>query len=399
MSKLSTHATIDPFYAIEINHLAQELIAQGRSVIQMQFGQPSTGAPSAAIAAAHHVLDTDGMGYWESPKLVGRLARYYDETYGIKVDPKRFILTCGSSPALVLALSSSFAPGARIAMARPGYVAYRNTTKALHLLPIEIDCRAAANFRLSAASVAALEPAPDGLIVASPANPTGAIIGPRELEAITRICRERKIQIISDEIYHGISYGEPAHCMLEFEPSAIVVNSFSKYFSMVGWRLGWLLLPPERVQRARAFFGNLFLTAPSLSQHAALAALDCRDELQAHIAVYARNRELLLDALPRLGLTNIAPPDGAFYIYADVAHLTDDSHAFCKEMLKATGVATASGIDFDPVNGRRFMRISFAVSTAEVEDAIRRLEPWFASHSSQTIRNSRDGHVVSNSGQ
>jgi aspartate/methionine/tyrosine aminotransferase len=392
-------AAIDPFYAIEINHLAHELTAKGRSIIHMQFGQPSTGAPRAAIAAAHHVLDTDGMGYWESPKLVARLARYYDETYGVKVDPKRFIMTCGSSPALVLALSSSFAPGARIAMARPGYVAYRNTVKAMHLQPIEIDCGAASNFRLSAASLAGLDPAPDGVIIASPANPTGAIIGPRELEAITQICRERSIQIISDEIYHGISYVGPAHCMLEFEPSAIVVNSFSKYFSMVGWRLGWLLVPPERVQRARAYFGNLFLTAPSLSQHAALAALDSHEELQAHVAVYARNRELLLQALPRLGLTSIAPPDGAFYIYADVAHLTDDSLAFCKEMLIATGVATSSGIDFDPVNGRRFIRISFAVSTAEVEDAIRRMEPWFAGRSSQIIRNSRDGHVLSNSGQ
>jgi aspartate/methionine/tyrosine aminotransferase len=385
MSQLSTHATIDPFYAIEINHLAHELIAQGRSVIQMQFGQPSTGAPRAAIAAAHHVLDTDGMGYWESPKLIARLARYYHETYGIQVDPKRFILTCGSSPALVLALSSSFAPGARIAMARPGYVAYRNTAKALHLQPVEIDCGEAAHFRLSAASLAALDPAPEGVIIASPANPTGAIIGPRELEAITKICRERNIQIISDEIYHGISYIGPARCMLEFDPSAIVVNSFSKYFSMVGWRLGWLLVPPERVQRARAFFGNLFLTAPSLSQHAALAALDSREELEAHVAVYARNRELLLKALPRFGLTSIAPPDGAFYIYADVAHLTHDSLAFCKDMLNATGVATSSGVDFDPVNGRRFMRISFAVSTAEVEDAIKRMEPWFASRRNQKI--------------
>jgi aspartate/methionine/tyrosine aminotransferase len=380
MSDAPVLAAIEPFYAIEINELAHGLMAEGRSVIHMQFGQPSTGAPSAAIAAAHHVLETDGMGYWESSALLARLARHYDETYGIKVDPKRFILTCGASPAMVLALCAGFAPGARIAMARPGYVAYRNTVKALHLQPVEIDCRAAANFRLSAASLAALDPAPDGLIIASPANPTGAIIGPEELAAIAEVCRERRIQIISDEIYHGITYVGPARCMLEFESNAIVVNSFSKYFSMVGWRLGWLLLPPERVRRARAYFGNLFLTAPSLSQHAALAALDCREELEANVAVYARNRALLLNALPRLGLTSIAPPDGAFYIYADVTHLTDDSLAFCKEILNATGVATSPGIDFDPVNGRGFIRLSFAVSTTQVEDAIARLEPWITAY-------------------
>jgi aspartate/methionine/tyrosine aminotransferase len=367
---------IDPFHAVEINHLAHALMAQGRSVIHMQFGQPSTGAPPAAIAAAQQVLRTEAMGYWESTALTARLARHYQETYGIEVDPRRFILTCGASPALVLALCSQFSPGARIAMARPGYVAYRNTVKALHLQPVEIDCGAATNFRLTARSLAALDPAPDAVIIASPANPTGAIIGPTELAAIAQVCRDRGIHIISDEIYHGITYVGPTHCMLEYEPRATIINSFSKYFSMVGWRLGWLLVPADRVQNARAFSSNMFLTAPSLSQHAALVTMDCRAELEANIAVYARNRALLLEALPALGLANIAPPDGAFYIYADVGHLTSDSHGFCKNMLQATGVATASGIDFDPINGHCFMRLSFAVSTPEVEDAIQRLKGW-----------------------
>jgi len=246
-------ANIEPFHAIEINQLAYELMSQGRSVIHMQFGQPSTGAPRAAIAAAHAVLDREAMGYWESPALLARLSRFYQEAYGVKVEASRFILTCGASPAMVLALSSSFSRDARIAMARPGYGAYRNTVKALHLQPVEIDCGAASHFRLTAASVAALDPAPDGLIIASPANPTGAVISSGELEAIARVCQERRIQIISDEIYHGITYVKPASCILEFDPGAIVVNSFSKYFSMVGWRLGWLLLPPERVERARLF--------------------------------------------------------------------------------------------------------------------------------------------------
>jgi aspartate/methionine/tyrosine aminotransferase len=371
-------AEIDPFHAISVSRLAHVLAAEGRQVLHMEFGQPSTGAPKAAIARAHEVLDSDGMGYWESPALRERLARHYAETYGVAVQPEQFILTCGASPALVLALASSFSPGDRIAMARPGYVAYRNTVKALHMIPVEIACGAAVRFQLTAAALAALDPAPDGVIIASPANPTGAIISPEEMAAIARVCRERGIRIVSDEIYHGLSYVEPAHSILEFEPSALVISSFSKYFSMAGWRLGWLLTPPEHQRRARAYVGNLFLTAPSLSQHVGLAAFDCQDELRGHLAVYARNRRLLLDALPRLGLTAIAPPDGAFYIYANIAHLTDDSLAFCKAMLNDTGVATAPGIDFDPVEGHHFIRLSFAVSTPEVEEAVARMTPWLA---------------------
>jgi aspartate/methionine/tyrosine aminotransferase len=372
------NAEIDPFHAISVSRLAHALKAEGRSVLHMEFGQPSTGAPRAAIQTAHRVLDSDGMGYWESPALKARLARHYDETYGVKVDPDQFIITCGASPALVLALTSSFSPGDRIAMARPGYVAYRNTLKALHMVPLEIACGAETRFQLTAAVLEALDPAPDGVIIASPANPTGTIIAAGELAAIARVCRARGIRIISDEIYHGLSYVEPARSILEFEPNALVVSSFSKYFSMAGWRLGWLLVPTEHQRRARAFVGNLFLTAPSLSQHVGLTALDCRDELDGNLAVYRRNRALLLETLPSLGLGAIAPPDGAFYIYADIGHLTDDSLAFCKTLLNDTGVATAPGIDFDPDRGRHFIRLSFAVSTAQVEDALSRMTPWFA---------------------
>jgi aspartate/methionine/tyrosine aminotransferase len=271
-----------------------------------------------------------------------------------------------------------FKPGDVIAMARPGYVSYRNAVKALHLVAHEIACGAESRFQLTAEALAALEPAPAGVIIASPANPTGTVIPGAELEAIARVCRERGIRIISDEIYHGLSYGEPTRSMLEFEPNAVVVNSFSKYFSMAGWRLGWLLVPPSEASRAVAYMGALFLTAPSLAQHAALVAMDCRDELQGHVETYRRNRELLLEGLPKLGLEKIAPPDGAFYIYADVGRLTDDSLGFCKQLLQDTGVATAPGIDFDPVDGKRFIRMSFAVSTPEVEEAIARLVPWFA---------------------
>ncbi|WP_136162059.1 aminotransferase class I/II-fold pyridoxal phosphate-dependent enzyme [Sphingomonas flavalba] len=369
---------IDPFHAIAISRLAHRMAAQGAPVIHMEFGQPSTGAPAGAIAVAHRILDSDGMGYWESPELKARIAGLYRERHGVAVDPEQIILTCGASPALVLALSCMFAPGARVALARPGYVAYRNTLKALHITPVEIACGAAERFQLSAAALAALDPAPDGVIVASPANPTGTIIPEDELRAIAAVCRDRGIRVLSDEIYHGLSYVGPARSLLEEMPDALVISSFSKYFSMAGWRLGWLVVPPALVAAARARMGNLFLTPPSLSQHAGLAAFDCRDELEGHIASYRRNRDLLLDRLPALGLTRIAPPDGAFYIYADIGHLTDDSLAFCTRLLEATGVATAPGIDFDPVDGHRFMRFSFAVSTAQVEDALARMAPWFA---------------------
>lgn len=370
-------AQVDPFHAIAISRIAHDLAAEGRSIIHMEFGQPSTGAPAAAIAAAHRILDSDPMGYWESTPLKQRIARHYRETYGVEIDPERILLTCGASPAFVLALSCLFAPGARVALARPGYVAYRNALKAMYLEPVEIGCGPEDRFQLTARALAALDPAPEGVIVASPANPTGTIIPPEELAAIAQVCRERDIRIVSDEIYHGLSYGAPASSMLEHAPDALVVNSFSKYYSMAGWRLGWVVVPPEAIPAARARMGNLFLTPPALAQHAALTAFDCREELDSHVGTYARNRDLLLDALPRFGLRRIAPPDGAFYIYADIGHLTDDSLAFCEALLRETGVATAPGLDFDPVDGRRFIRFSFAVSSALIEEAIARMAPWF----------------------
>ncbi len=369
---------IEPFRAITISRIAHALKAEGRDVIHMEFGQPSTGAPAAAIAEAHRVLDADGMGYWESTPLKARIARLYQDRYGVEVDPDRLLMTCGASPALVLALSSRFRPGDHIAMARPGYVAYRNTVKALNLTPVEIACGPAEHYQLTAAALEALEPAPAGVIIASPANPTGSIIAPKELAAIAAVCRQRGIVIVSDEIYHGLSYGSPTPSILEFEPEAFVINSFSKYWSMAGWRLGWLLVPPDHVAAAKAYIGNLFLTPPSLSQHAGLVAMDCVDELEGHIEVYRKNRELVLAALPSLGLKTIAPPDGAFYVWADIGHLTDDSVAFCEQLLRDTGVATAPGVDFDPVDGHRFMRFSFAVSTPLIEAALERLRPWFA---------------------
>jgi aspartate/methionine/tyrosine aminotransferase len=265
-------------------------------------------------------------------------------------------------------------------------VAYRNTLRALRMVPVELECGADSRYQLTAAAIEALDPPPAGVIVASPANPTGTIITATELEAIARVCRERHIRILSDEIYHRLSYGEPARSMIEFEPNAQIVNSFSKYYCMTGWRLGWLLAPPGHVIRARTYAGNLFLSPPALSQHVALVAMDNHQELDANVEVYRRNRQLLLDALPTLGLTAIAPPDGAFYIYANVQHLTDDSVQFCIDLLQDNGVATAPGVDFDPVDGRHFIRMSFAASTPEIEEAVRRLRPWLAERSRTASR-------------
>lgn len=369
-------AVVAPFHAITISRLAYKLASEGRSIIHMEFGQPSTGAPPAAIAAAHHRLDAEPGAYWESPELRVRIAKLYDERHGLKIEPDRIVLTCGASPALVLALTALFAPGDAIAFTRPGYVAYRNTIAALGRTPVEIEAGPDTRFQIAASHIANLPEAPAGMIVASPANPTGTMIDAQGLADIAAIARARGIRIVSDEIYHGLSYVEPAHSMLEFDPEAIIINSFSKYFSMVGWRLGWIVAPEHAADRLRTYVGNMFLTPPSLSQHAALAAMDEQAVLGAYIETYRRNRALLLEALPKLGLGRIAPPDGAFYIWADISGFSDDSMDFCRRLLSDTGVTIAPGVDFDPVQGRHFVRFSFAVSEAETREALDRFSRW-----------------------
>lgn len=380
MTNLPLSQGIEPFRAIEISHLARQLRAKGRSVIHMEFGQPSEGAPSGAVAAARAALDEPDMGYWESVPLRQRIARHYADHYQVDVDPQRILLTCGASPALVLALLTAFEAGSRVMTARPGYVAYRNSLRALQMIPVEVECGAAERFQINARHIRDAERAPDGLIVASPANPTGTIIPPAELAEIAEVCRDRNIRIISDEIYHRLSYGAETHSILQHDPDAFVINSFSKYYGMPGWRLGWVICPPQLVGELRARAGNLFLSPPALSQHAALAAFDCEAELDARVEMYRRNRLLLIDCLTKLGITEIAPSDGAFYIYASIAHLTDDSLTFCKQLLNDTGVATAPGLDFDPERGLRFIRFSYAVTTEMVQDACARLEQWFGSN-------------------
>ncbi|HEX9708010.1 MAG TPA: aminotransferase class I/II-fold pyridoxal phosphate-dependent enzyme [Steroidobacteraceae bacterium] len=367
---------VAPFYAMEINRIANDRERRGLSVIHMEVGQPSEGAPRAAIAAGERALKECPQGYWESDALAERIAVHYGASYGLEVDPSRIVLTMGASAALVLAMSVLFARGARVAMARPGYPAHRNVLHALGLAPLELDCGAATRFQPTAAMIAALDPQPAGLILTSPSNPTGTMLDDAELAAICAVCAERGIRIISDETYHGITYGTRARSVLEHGSDPIVANTFSKYWCMTGWRLGWAVVPEPLVDTMRRFAGNLFLVPPTLSQHVALAAMEEHAELDRRVATYATNRRLLVDALAGLGITRIAPADGAFYLYADVSHLTRDSLAWCREVLDATGVAINTGKDFDAVHGDSHIRISFAVSTPETARAIECLDAW-----------------------
>ncbi len=369
---------IQPFHAVEINRLANARARSGLDVIHMEVGQPSAGAPRAALEAAARALTTDRLGYWESEALKERIAVHYQDWYGVGIDPRRVILTPGASGALLLAFTVLFEPGARVALGRPGYPAYRNVLLALGMEPVEIATGPETRFQPTPAMVDALDPAPAALILASPANPTGTMIARDELAALAAACRRRGIVLISDEIYHGITYGAAATSALELDGDAIAIGSFSKYWCMTGWRLGWAVVPESLVEPMNRYSGNMFLTPSALSQHAALAAMDADEELRGHLVTYAANRELLLSELPRLGFTDLAPADGAFYVYAGVGHLTDDSLRLCRTLLADTGLAVNTGLDFDTVNGKRTIRLSFAVSCREMADALERLRGWLA---------------------
>lgn len=369
-------ARVEPFYAVEINRLANERSRLGLPVIHMEVGQPSAGAPRAAIEAGHRALAGAYQGYWESSALKERIAALYGERYRLAPESSQVILTMGASGALVLALAVLFQQGSRVALTRPGYPAHRNVLRALGLEPLELDCGPETRFQPTAGMIAALDPAPAGLILTSPSNPTGAMLERAELDALAAVCRARGIRIISDETYHGITFGRRAHSMLEFASDSVVVNSFSKYWCMTGWRLGWAMVPPDLVDAMNRYSANMFLVPPTLAQHVALVAMDEQAELEEHVATYATNRQLLVAALPGLGITRMAPADGAFYIYADVSHLTGDSLAWCRELLDATGVALNTGRDFDSIHGGNFIRISFAVSTPEIMKALGLLGGW-----------------------
>lgn len=381
--KLSTRSAISPFIVMEMMAAAAAREAAGGDVLHLEVGQPSTGAPELVLAAAERALRDDRIGYTLAlglPQLRQRIARHYEEYYGVAVNAECVVITTGSSAGFLLSFLALFDPGCRVAIASPGYPAYRNILQVLNIEPVLLPCTAQTGFQPTPELLlcAAQDRPLDGLLVASPANPTGSMLDAGQWRALASHCRSHNITLISDEIYHGVTYGKTAHTALSFDPEAVVINSFSKYFSMTGWRLGWMIVPQPMLRAVERISQNLFISPPTLSQHAALAAFDCHDALKRNVAVYAANRELLLRELPKAGISRFAPADGAFYLYADISHLTQDSEQFCRRMLAETGVAATPGIDFDPQNGHLTVRFSFAGSTQIMAQAARRLQDWLA---------------------
>jgi aspartate/methionine/tyrosine aminotransferase len=377
--KTAARGLVPPFIVMDMMRDAAQLEAQGRRIVHLEVGQPSTGLPAKAAARLRDLIGQDPLGYTVASGLAElrrRIVAHYHATYGVAVDESRVFVTTGSSGGFMLAFLAAFAPGDRVALAAPGYPAYRHILSALGVSVDLIEVGADTRYQPTVAHLRALPALPDGLILASPSNPSGTVVPAAEFRELVGFCETHGIRLISDEIYHGLTYGAEVTTAAGISHSAIVVNSFSKFFSMTGWRLGWLVLPPDLVRPLECLAQNLFISPPAVSQWAGVFVFDCADELQANVARYAANRALLLERLPGLGFDRLAPADGAFYIYADVARLTNDAEAFCRRMLHEAGVAATPGIDFDPINGRHFVRFSFAGSTPDMAEACDRLAAW-----------------------
>jgi aspartate/methionine/tyrosine aminotransferase len=372
---------VAPFLAMDVLAAAAAKERRGGSVIHMEVGQPSAPAPRAAREAAKAAIESGRIGYTEAlgiAPLRERIARHYREAYGVSVAPERVVVTTGSSAGFVLAFLALFDSGARVAITAPGYPAYRNILEALDLVPVTIPLANAEGWIMTAEAVARAHAQTPlkGVLAMSPANPSGTIIGAAALARLGETCRDLGLWFVSDEIYHGLTYAGPAATALASDDGAVVINSFSKYYCMTGWRIGWIVVPERLVRPVERLAQNLYISPPYLSQVAALAAFDAGEELEAVKAGYARNRAMLLEELPRLGLTEMHPVDGAFYVYADVARFTNDSLGFSRRMLEEAGVAATPGLDFDPVEGAHYLRFSFAGSEDDCREAVRRLKEW-----------------------
>ncbi|WP_444461958.1 pyridoxal phosphate-dependent aminotransferase [Rhodobacter capsulatus] len=376
--RFSNRGQVDPFIVMDVMEAARAAEAAGRHIIHMEVGQPSTPAPALARAAMAAALERESLGYTVAlglPELRRGIADLYRRWYGVDLNPDRVVVTPGSSGAFILAFSALFDAGDRVALGAPGYPSYRQILRAMSVTPVDILTRAENRFQPVPSEIPADV---QGLIVASPGNPSGTMLGRAELAALMTAAAERDLAFVSDEIYHGLHYEGRAVSALEIGDAACVINSFSKYFSMTGWRLGWMVVPETHIRTVERLAQNLFICPPHASQIAALAALEATEELEANRAVYAANRALMLDRLPKAGFTRIAPPDGAFYIYADVSDLTTDSRAFAAEVLEQAGVAVTPGLDFDPVRGATTLRFSYARATADIEEGLDRLARFMA---------------------
>ena len=377
--RVSRRSSVDPFIVMDVMEAARQAEASGRHIIHMEVGQPGTGAPEAARTALAHSMQEDALGYTVAlglPALRKRIAELYGAWYDVDLNPARVIVTSGSSGGFILAFTALFDTGDRVGIGAPGYPSYRQILKALDLQPVDIQTQMANRFQPVPGELAGLDLA--GLMVASPANPTGTMLDRAALGALIDATREQGASFISDEIYHGIEYEAKAVTALQITDEAYVINSFSKYFSMTGWRVGWMVVPEDHVRIVERLAQNLFICPPHASQIAALAALDATDELERNMEVYRSNRALMIEGLPKAGFDKIAPPDGAFYVYADVSDLTQDARAFCVEILEKAGVAVTPGLDFDPVRGHQTLRFSYARSTEDIVEGLQRLKAFMA---------------------
>ena len=377
----SSRSDVPPFMVMDVMAAAARIEAAGGKVIHMEVGQPAVGAPSTAVAAVQAVLGKSALGYTESlgmASLRARIARHYAETRGLSVSAEQVIVTTGSSAAFILAFLSMFEPGDRVAIANPGYPPYRHILTALGCEPVLIETGAETRFAVTPESLLAAHAKKPlaGILVASPANPTGTMMTPAALAALIATAEDAGIKVISDEIYHGLDYAVPVETAARLSPNAVVINSFSKYFCMTGWRIGWMVVPQALVRPIDRLQGNLAISVPTLSQIAAEAAFEGRPELEAIKHGYEDNRKILIEGLPKAGLSKFLPVDGAFYLYADVSDFSNDSFDFAKRLLEEAHVAATPGVDFDPINGRHFVRFSYAGSAAEMKEAVERIGAW-----------------------
>ena len=376
--KLSTRGNVAPFIVMDVMEAATRAEAAGRHIIHMEVGQPGTGAPMQAKEKLAEAMMAGPLGYTGALGLMSlrkRIAQLYGEWYGLDLNPERVVITTGSSTGFTLAFTALFDVGARIGIGAPGYPSYKAILQALGLECVMLETSLKNRY----------QPAPedlpddlDGLLVASPANPSGTMLDKPALSALIEAVQAKGASFISDEIYHGVEYERKAVCALEVSDDVYVINSFSKYFSMTGWRIGWMVVPEDHIRQVERLAQNFFICPPHASQVMALHAMECTDELNTNIEVYRKNRALMMEGLPKAGFTKIAPPDGAFYVYADVSDFTDDSHAFAFEILETAGVSVTPGVDFDPARGRQTLRFSYARSTADIEEGLRRLQAFMA---------------------